>query len=186
MANALWQMDYMACPECERAIITVHRQDRSGPKMFAAFPNRGASRPLPAEVAEPYVADFAEAVDVLAVSPKASAALTRRSLQSLLVNMGGAAPKADLAKQIDEVAEKLPSHLADDLHAVRHIGNFAAHEQKSKATGEILDVEPGEAEWNLEVLEGLFDFYFVQPAKSAARKAALNTRLSAAGKPPMT
>jgi hypothetical protein len=44
-------------------------------------------------------------------------------------------------------------------------------------------VEPGEAEWNLDVLESLFDFYFVQPALHAKRKAALNPKLKEAGKP---
>ena len=48
-----------------------------------------------------------------------------------------------------------------------------------------MDVEPGEAEWNLEALEGLFDFYYVQPARTALRKAALNKKLTDAGKPPI-
>ena len=53
---------------------------------------------------------------------------------------------------------KLPSHLTGSLDAVRNIGNVAAHPTKSEASGEIIDVEPGEAEWNLDVLESLFDF----------------------------
>jgi hypothetical protein len=91
----------------------------------------------------------------------------------------------DLADQIDEVigSGKLPSYIAEGLHAVRNIGNFAAHTMKSTVTGAILDVEPGEAEWNLDVLESLFDFYFVQPELAAKRKAALNEKLKAAGKP---
>ena len=35
-----------------------------------------------------------------------------------------------------------------------------------------MPVEPAEAELNLEVLEGLFDFYYVLPTKTSARKAA--------------
>jgi hypothetical protein len=80
---------------------------------------------------------------------------------------------------------KLPSHLAEAIDAVRSLGNFAAHPLKSTNTGEVLDVEPGEAEWLLEVLEQLFDFYFIQPAKLQARRAALNQKLQEAGKPPM-
>ena len=48
--------------------------------------------------------------------------------------------------------------------------------------GEIIEVEPGEAEWNLDVLEELFDHYYVKSAVSAARRAALNANLQAAGK----
>ncbi len=46
-------------------------------------------------------------------------------------------------------------------------------------------MEPGEAEWNLDTLEGLFDFYYVQPAKTAARKAALNAQQQAIRKSPV-
>lgn len=77
----------------------------------------------------------------------------------------------------------LPSHIVEGLHAVRNIGNFAVHPMKSTSSGTILDVEPGEAEWNLDVIESLFDFYFVQPALAAKRKAELNRKLKDAGKP---
>jgi hypothetical protein len=66
-----------------------------------------------------------------------------------------------------------------------HTGNFAAHPMKSQQSGAVLDVEPGEAEWNLDVLEQLFDFFYVQPAILAAKRAALNKKLEEAGKPPM-
>ena len=46
-----------------------------------------------------------------------------------------------------------------------------------------MDVEANEAEWNLDVLELLFDFYFVQPAISAKRKIELNKKLKETGKP---
>ena len=52
-------------------------------------------------------------------------------------------------------------------------------------TGQIVDVEDEEAEWNLEVLDGLFDFYFIQPAATQKKKAGLNTKLTAHGKPLM-
>ena len=79
----------------------------------------------------------------------------------------------------------LPSYLGESIDAVRNIGNFAAHPTKSQRSGEILDVEPGEAEWNLEVLESLFDFYFVQPTILRAKRAALDAKLGEAGKPSM-
>ena len=71
----------------------------------------------------------------------------------------------------------------EQLDAVRNIGNFAAHPQKSTSTGEIIPIEPQEAEWNLDVLEELFDHFFVKPAKAKARKDELNKKLAEAGKP---
>ncbi len=95
--------------------------------------------------------------------------------------------KGNLADEIEQVISsgKLPSHLAESLDAIRHIGNFAAHPIKSTSSGEIVPVEPGEAEWTLDVIEALFDFLFVQPEKIKKKRAALNQKLKDAGKPPM-
>jgi hypothetical protein len=119
-------------------------------------------------------------------SAKASAALSRRCLQHILREVEKV-KYSDLNSEIQEVLNrgKLPSHISESIDAVRNIGNFAAHPIKSKSTGEILPVEPGEAEWTLDVLESLFDFYFVQPAITAYKKAALDAKLKEAGKKPV-
>lgn len=149
-------------------------------------PKAGNRNPLPPEVPVLYKEDYIEAVNVLPDSPKASAALSRRCLQLLLREAGGV-KHANLAKEIQEVIDsnQLPSHLSDSIDAIRNIGNFAAHPAKSKSTGEIVPVEPGEAEWILDVLEMLFDFYFVQPEKTRLKREALNKKLSDMGKPEM-
>lgn len=92
--------------------------------------------------------------------------------------------QGDLSNEIQQVldSKQLPSMIADGVDAVRHIGNFAAHPIKSNSTGEIVDVEPHEAEWNLDVLESLFDFYYVLPAKAQAKREALNKKLTDSGK----
>jgi hypothetical protein len=132
-------------------------------------------------VPEQHAADYREACLVVVDSPKASAALSRRCLQHLLREQAKVKP-AELANEIQEVLDSktLPSYLANALDAVRNIGNFAAHPIKSKSTGEIVEVEPGEAEWLLDTLEGLFDFYFVQPAVLQRKKDALNEKLKEA------
>ena len=143
-------------------------------------------RPVPPEVEKVFANDFTEACLVISDSKKASAALSRRCLQNLLREKAEVKTK-DLAEQIQGVLDsgKLPSHLADAIDGVRAIGNFAAHPIKSKHTGEVIEVEPGEAEWLLDTLEGLFDFYFVQPAKLEKKRDALNRKLKEAGKPPL-
>ena len=148
---------------------------------------KGVSRaPVPAEVPLDIVEDYKEACLVLFDSPKASAALSRRCLQLLLRTAAGVKP-GDLSNEIQEVLDSkaLPSALAESIDAVRVVGNFAAHPIKSKSTGEVVPVEPHEAEWNLDVLESLFDFYFVLPARIKARRDALNKKAGDAGKPPL-
>jgi hypothetical protein len=184
-----WTLYHQQCPECGETIIFLERNSGSsdGRVMnFLAYP-RGSTRPIPPEVPDPYKQDYGEASKVLSDSPKASAALSRRCLQAILRDKAGTKSK-DLFDQIEEVinSSKVPSHIAEGLHAVRNIGNFASHTIKSTTTGAIVDVEPGEAEWTLDVLDLLFDFYFVQPAVSAKRKAELNVKLKAAGKPELT
>lgn len=51
--------------------------------------------------------------------------------------------------------------------------------------GAIVDVEEGEAEALLEVLQHLFDFYYVAPSKAAALRSRINQRLKDTGKPPL-
>jgi len=112
--------------------------------------------------------------------------LSRRCLQHIIRDVAKC-KAGSLADEIQAIIDSktLPTHLVESLDAVRNIGNFAAHPIKSKSSGEVLNVEPGEAEWNLDVLESLFDFYFVQPANLKKKKDALNQKLKDAGKPPM-
>jgi len=178
-----WKANLQRCPECMEDIIFLYRMigDANTRPFLMAYP-QSSSRPIPDVVPEPYRSDFNEACLVLRLSPKASAALSRRNLQTIL-REEGKTTKRDLYDQIEEISPKLPSHISEGLHAVRNIGNFAAHPMKSTNSGAILEVEEGEAEWNLDVLESLFDFYFVQPQLLAKRKADLNKKLREAAKP---
>ena len=91
----------------------------------------------------------------------------------------------NLSKEIDEAMISLPTQLSTAIDGIRNIGNFSAHPQKSKHTGEIIDVEPEEAEWNLDVLEELFDHYCVKPEHLKKKRDAMNKKLEEAGKPKM-
>lgn len=155
-------------------------------KRFLIYPKGSSHHPVPLEVPPAFAEDYKEACLVLPDSPKASAALSRRNLQHILREVSKVKP-ADLFNEIQEVIDSktLPTYISETLDAVRVIGNFAAHPMKSQQTGEIIDVEVGEAEQNLDALESLFDFYFVQPVRAAAKKAAINQKLQDAGKPPL-
>lgn len=186
-----WWSGFQFCPECSGPIIWLWeaRENEAGEtekkNEHRVYP-RHSVRPLPPQVANPYRQDFEEACAVLEDSAKASAALSRRCLQTLLREVAKTKAK-DLADQIQEVLDsnKLPSHLSQSIDAVRHIGNFAAHPAKSKDSGLIVEVEPGEAEWQLDTLEGLVDFYIVQPQIIEEKRVALDKKLKAMGKPPL-
>lgn len=189
-----WAADADRCPECRKVVINLvsgHPTFSNGvPAMLSTtvlntrvWP-KGETVFCPVDVPEEIAKDFTEACNVLPISAQASAALSRRCLQHVLVSYGGATG-GDLQKQIENFisAKNPPSYIAEQLHAVRQIGNFAAHPQKDTVTGEILPVEPGEAEWNIEILQSIFDFQFVKPAQQAKRIKEFNEKLKAAGKP---
>lgn len=142
--------------------------------------------PVPPQVPDVIAQDYKEACLVFPYSSKASAALSRRCLQNLLRTIDFV-KHGDLHEEIQQVlnSNSLPSVLAQSIDAIRQIGNFAAHPKKSISTGEIVDVEPGEAEWNLDILESLFDYYFVLPDVLQKKKDALNSKLGDIGKPKM-
>lgn len=176
---AFWQ-----CPNC--LLLTVMSDilvENEQPKTRLVWPF-AANRALPPEVPSHTKKDYVEAAEVLTISETASAALSRRCLQTVLKEAGGA-KKKDLSDQIEEVIPLLPTTLGESVDHIRVIGNFASHPIKSQASGQIMDVESGEAEWNLDVLDMLFDFYYVLPAKAKEKREAVNRKLKEAGKPPM-
>jgi hypothetical protein len=186
-----WQfmLGHMTCPFCGKAILHLLKRPKTANAAFGLpviiYP-RTANRPFaPPDVPMHLAKDFNEACLVLMGSPKASAALSRRCVQGLLNDQGFTSKT--LARAIEGVlsSKTLPAALANSLDAIRNIGNFATHPIKDTTSGVIVYVEDHEADWNLDVLEGLFDFYYVQPAKNAARREALNSKLRGTDRPPM-
>lgn len=195
-ADGEWGVLKINCTECEKMILTLIRGKgvlkpegydfKHIDKSILFYPKRINRSPVPSQVPKELAEDYKEACLVLSDSPKASAALSRRCLQHLLRKKAKVKP-GNLVDEIQQVIDsgELPTYIVKDIDAIRNVGNFSAHPIKSKKTREIIEVKPGEAEWNLNVLESLFDFYYVKPAESEERRKALNKKLEAAGKKPM-
>jgi len=192
-----WAIEQYLCPneECKKTIIYLvmgDTQTAGDRRILRVYKRtlvnpRGTNRsPVPPQVPPELAQDYTEACIVLPDSAKASAALSRRCLQNLLREVVKVT-HSNLADEIQQVIDsgQLPSHLVEAIDAIRNIGNFAAHPIKSEKTGEILPVEPGEAEWTLDVLEALFDFYFVQPEVLKKKRRELDAKLEEAGKKSM-
>jgi len=177
------------CPLCGAAVVSIAEGVFGLPgkigygEPWVVWP-RTAGRPVPSEV-PPEVADlYQEAALVLSLSPRASAALSRLCLETVLRAAGGLQGR-DLASLIDKALSTVPSYLARSIDEVRNYGNLGAHPIRSLATGELTAVEPGEAEGSLDLLDLLFQFYYVQAAEAERRRQHLNQKLADAGKPPM-
>ena len=192
-AEGNWGVISRKCPSCERVVLVLVNgkigsiggrsmlESVKGERLI--YPRTTSRVPLPKEVPEEFAEIYREACTVLADSPKASAALSRRCLQHLLREKAHV-KQGNLTHEIQEVIDggSLPPYIVEAIDAVRKIGNYAANPIKSERPGEVVDVEPGEADWNLDVLEALFNYYFVQPTIIKRKREILNLKLKEADK----
>ena len=185
------------CPSCKMPIVVLLRYDRNvrysimgelttyPPLVSKPDSISSVSEEVPYNLRE----DFLEARNVLLISPKASATLSRRILQTDLADQGYG--NRDLAKQIDAVLTEsdptkiLPNYLRPVIDAVRNFGNLSPHPVTDTTTLQIIDVEPEEAEFCLKIVEDLFDHYYIRPSVNAKKIAEFDSKLQQAGKPPV-
>ncbi len=185
--DGYWRTVRKFCPNCKKNIYHLRHHllyddennlyNESKKTLQREMNNKNLSPQLFKEVPEPFLEDYKEAFMIFPISPKASAALSRRCLQRLLRSKGEVR-KGTFSNEIQQVIDKnkLPQHLLESLEEILSISNFTDHPTKSTAPAEIYDIEPVEAEWNLEVLEMLFDFYFVQPERMRVKKESLHRK----------
>ena len=186
-------LKFSACPSCKNIILELlikspdPLEGKPSYRYIAApqFPNLpAAANEVPAQLRE----EYREACAVLSISAKASAALSRRMLQAMLKEQGYSSD--NLATQIEDVLEEqdlrkaLPSAVHTTVDAIRNFGNFSAHPITDKTSLQVIDVEPEEAEWCLDIIRDLFDHYYVKPALAYKKKTELDAKLQAAGKAP--
>jgi hypothetical protein len=190
-AGIYWYYRSALCPECGEVTIEIARfydRENQGEDWRQVYPVGASRGPVDPEVPDEIREDYIEACNVLPISSKASAALSRRCLQNMLHAPGYKAK--DLAKEIDlllneqDPKKALPHRLRETVDGIRNFGNFSAHPIDDKTTLQVIDVEPHEAEWCLQILEDMFEHFYVGPAAAKARKASLDAKLAAAGKPP--
>jgi hypothetical protein len=127
--------------------------------------------------------DYYEACRIAELSPKASATLARRCLQGMIRDFCGI-QKSRLIDEIKELRERVNGGTAprgvspESVVAIDHmreIGNIGAHMEKD--VNVIIDIDPDEAVTLLELIETLFEEWYVarnEREKRFARVASIN------------
>jgi hypothetical protein len=187
-----WHYRFTVCSKCKDLIIEIAPITTDGVNQLQVwrmvYPIGASRGPISPEVPSQIADDYIEACNVLPISPKASAALSRRCLQNILHASGYKA--RDLATEIDlllneaDPKKAIPQRLRDTIDGIRNFGNFGAHPINDKTALQIIEVDDHEADWCLEILEECFEHFYVGPAIARERKAALDAKLTGAGKPP--
>ena len=181
-----WSGRATICPNCGYLLGAFGRRggkDDLLPREVRTYGHDPVIPTVSEEVPQRFKDDFGDAHAVLKLSPKAAAGLARRILEAIFREQGYAQDR--LVDQINAVlgesdqTRTLPTELNRIVDAVRKFGNFSAHE-KMNAKEMVIDVEPGEAEWCLEIVEQLFDHYYVKPAENSRKLADLGAKLQEA------
>lgn len=185
---------YCANEECKQLVIRVHERYNIPPhavedpstltQTWLARP-RGTFRPVDPLVPERFRRDYREATSILDGSPRMSAVLSRSLLADLLEEY---AKLSDfrLDDRVDKFRadNKHPSSLREGMHHFREIGNFGAHTQKNDQA-ETIQVTREDAEWMLDFIDRVFDYFIVSPEKDRAMLEKWEQSIADAGRKPI-
>lgn len=122
--------------------------------------------------------DYREASLIRELSPKASATLSRRCLQGIIRDFWNVKP-GRLVDEIKQIKPHVDSLTWAAIEAVRALGNIGAHMEKDIDI--IIDVDPGEADLMIGLIETLLREWYIAKAERTARMGAL---VSAASQKP--
>ncbi|MET4117852.1 hypothetical protein ABIB85_004464 [Bradyrhizobium sp. JR1.5] len=180
-------------PDCRDLSVNAHLT--TGEDMHSDFRSnnvietyhlkpQGASKPQPDYIPKALRDDYFEACAIRDLSPKASATLARRCLQGMIRDYCGIA-KSRLIDEIKDLRRQLDDHTAakgvthesvDAIDAVRSVGNIGAHMEKDVDL--IVEIDPGEAQMLIDLIEMLFVDWYVERERRTRRLAEI-TALSA-------
>lgn len=129
---------------------------------------RSSSKPQPDYIPYALREDYEEACAIRDLSPKAAATLVRRCLQGMIrdfCNINNMKTLSDEIKALKTLVDdgRAPSGVTEEsveaIDHVRGIGNIGAHMEKDIDL--IVDVDPNEAQVLIELVEMLFDEWYV-------------------------
>ena len=129
---------------------------------------KSTSKPQPNFIPFALRNDYDEACAIRELSPKAAATLVRRCLQGMIRDFCNISDKRNLDQEIKALKElvtdgRAPSGVTEEsvqaIDKIRQIGNIGAHMEKD--IDHIVDVDPNEAQVLIELVEMLFDEWYV-------------------------
>ncbi|OYQ90159.1 hypothetical protein B9T10_02230 [Wohlfahrtiimonas chitiniclastica] len=121
--------------------------------------NETALKDLPTYIPKAIKEDYREAQLIASLSPKASATLSRRCLQSMIRDFHGITNKKTLHAEIEAIKDKIDHDVYSAIMGLKSIGNLGAHPEKD--INLIIDIEPIEAQELIGLIEILIDDWYI-------------------------
>ncbi len=173
--DGTWQVTSTRCPTCDRLVVGICSKEGTS---YPAYPAASLRARLSADVPADLASEYWTAAQILPYSEEASAAISRRLLQRVLSGQAGAG-YGGLAEQIRRAisSSAMPPYLKEALETLAVVAGLEDDEPKSYRCDSLAPVKEGEAEWLLDVLKPLFEFYYVQPARLRRKRYAMEERI---------
>ena len=156
--NSGINISFYKCPNCNEYIVRVQGFGKQVLDINSQLRPLSSAIQFPDYVPESIRQDYSEACAIVNLSPKASATLSRRCLQTMIRDFWGIT-EATLYKEIESLDTIIPSTQKKVLHSLRQIGNIGAHPEADINT--IIDIEPGDAEKLIKVIEFFVDKWYI-------------------------
>lgn len=115
--------------------------------------------------------DYVEACGIVEESAKAAATLARRCLQGMIRDFWEVDGRRTLYEEIEAIADKVDATTLASIHAIRDVGNIGAHMERD--VNLIIDVEPGEAEALISLIEVLVRDWYIAKHEREERLQAV-------------
>lgn len=160
---------WIVCPNNECTRITLYAnlydlayvphvwKERDLIRQWRLLPDNTA-KVFPSYIPDPLIKDYQEASAIINLSPKASATLARRCLQGIIRDFWKVT-KPRLIDEINAIEDKVDPLTWKSIDAVRKVGNIGAHMEKD--INLIIDVEPNEARLLIDLIEMLFEEWYI-------------------------
>ena len=71
------------------------------------------------------------------------------------------------------------------MHYLREIADFAVHTQKDALDQTIIEIEPEEAEWTLDILDDLFEHFIVVKMRHDNMRKSFDQKIARANRKPI-
>lgn len=155
-------LKFFKCPNDECNIVSIFFEGNDSFNFQSdkwIFPDYRVSE-LPNYVPESIRRDFNEACRILELSPKASATLSRRALQSMIRDFHRVVNQPNLHQEILSIRDRIDADEFDALMALKSIGNIGAHSEKN--INVLIDVDPVEARQLIELIELFVDEWYTK------------------------
>ena len=178
----LWvEIESVTCPnpECAEFELTAMLHDtayqqggwvRGAMRQTWKLRPQSNARPFPGYIPAPLLDDYTEACLIRDLSPKASATLSRRCLQGMIRDFWKVT-KPNLYQEINAIQDKVDPATWQAIDAVRSIGNIGAHMEND--INLVIDVDPDEAQTLIQLIELLFEDWYIRRRQREDNLAAI-------------